>query len=193
MRKPLLILFISLLHIASFAQTTQTHQKKTSSKKTGHKSSPLDAFKGKKPLILLDGRPTPQDSLKHYVNEEDVESVELIENTKKNRKYLSMTYGIAAKDGVIKVETDLSKATKRKTLFLSLVEHVNAFEKSPSEYLFVKDGILVDAKDVIRLKELPPSVLISIDSLKLNAAVKEIYGDAARENTILITTHNQGY
>ncbi|MBC3541389.1 hypothetical protein H7U12_16970 [Rufibacter sp. H-1] len=157
-------------------------------RKLASNSSPLDAFKGKKPLIFLNGRPTPQDSLKHYVNQEDVESVELVENSKENNDYLIMTYGEAAKDGVIKVTTNSQKAKLKQQLFNSLLDRLKAYEQAPSTYLFVKDGFLVVEEEIAKLKNLHPSDLVDVVVLKEEAA-KAIYGSAAKENTVLINTN----
>ncbi|MEJ8802159.1 hypothetical protein [Pontibacter sp. H249] len=75
------------------------------------------------------------------------------------------------------------------TLHEKLVEKVEAYTKAPSDYLFVMDGYLVDPEEVAKLKELKPSDLIVVEVLSLQAA-KAIYGDKAKENTVLINTRN---
>ncbi|MBJ6118109.1 hypothetical protein JAO76_07905 [Pontibacter sp. BT310] len=70
-----------------------------------------------------------------------------------------------------------------------LVEKVEACANAPSEYLFVMDGYLVDPQEVAKLKELKPSDLIAVEVLSLQAA-KAIYGDKAKEHTVLINTRN---
>jgi hypothetical protein len=70
-----------------------------------------------------------------------------------------------------------------------LVEKVEANAKAPSEYLFVMDGYLVDPQEVAKLKELKPSDLIVVEVLSLQAA-RAIYGNKAKENTVLINTRN---
>ncbi|WP_207436006.1 hypothetical protein [Sabulibacter ruber] len=160
--------------------------------KVAQNSSPLDAFKGRKPLIILDGRPIPQDSsLKQYATRAEIESVELIENSAESRDYLSMTYGAAAKDGVIKVTTNTFKAKLRQQLFDSLLERLRAYEHAPSTFLFVKDGFPMNEEDIAKLRDLAPSELLDVVSLKVEAA-KAIYGSAARENTVLINTRSTG-
>lgn len=74
-------------------------------------------------------------------------------------------------------------------LYNKLVEKVEAFEKAPSDYLFVMDGYLVAPEKVEKLKELNPSDLIVVEVLSQQAA-RAIYGKEARENTVLINTRN---
>lgn len=74
-------------------------------------------------------------------------------------------------------------------LYEKLVEKVEAFEKAPSEFLFVKDGYLVVPQEVVKLKELKPSDLTAVEVLNHHAA-KAIYGDEAKENMVLINTRN---
>ncbi|MFA1771132.1 hypothetical protein ACD591_07505 [Rufibacter glacialis] len=158
--------------------------------KASSDNSPLEAFKGKKPLIVLDGKPIPQDSsLEQYATKEEIESIELIENNSESRDYLSITYREAAKDGVIKVTTNTHKAKLRQQLFDSLLERLKAYEQAPSTFLFVKDGLLMAEEEVTKLKALNPSELVDVVVLKEEAA-KAIYGSAARETTVLINTRN---
>ena len=86
--------------------------------------------------------------------------------------------------------TATSKSTvTSKTLHERLIEKVELFEKTPSDYLFVLDGYLVAPHEVAKLKELNHSDLIVVEVLKHHTA-KTIYGDEAKENTVLINTRN---
>ena len=76
-----------------------------------------------------------------------------------------------------------------KALHERLIEKVESFEKTPSDYLFVLDGYLVAPQEVVKLKELKPSDLIVVEVLKHHTA-KAIYGNEAKENTLLINTRN---
>ncbi|TPE43591.1 hypothetical protein [Pontibacter mangrovi] len=97
---------------------------------------------------------------------------------------------IIACSPIISSTTAKSESTvTSKALRERLMEKVEAFEKTQSEYLFVLDGYLVAPHEVAKLKELKPSDLIVVEVLSQQAA-KAIYGDEAKENTVLINTSN---
>lgn len=100
-----------------------------------------------------------------------------------------MLLTVACSPRVSPKATTSYNADRAVALHGKLVEKVEAYTKAPSEYLFVMDGYLVDPQEVAKLKELKPSDLIVVEVLSLQAA-KAIYGDKAREHTVLINTRN---
>ena len=141
----------------------------------------------KSPLVILDGKPLPPNSSLSHLSQEDIGTVKVIKNDEENREYLDMTYGPAAKDGVIITTTNAASKKEKTELHSKLQAIVEEYGKTPVDYLFVKDGILVAPEEVSKLNELEASDLTAVEVLP-NTAAKAIYGEKAKKITVLVNT-----
>ena len=175
-----------LFHLALFLLVFACSPKTNTSKSADQAPS----LPGKKPLIILNGTRLPANQSLAHISPEDVELVEVIEYSKDNKRYLNRTYGPAAKEGVVKITTKNAAQDIEMALHAKLTKEITAFEREPTAYLFVMNGILVTANEVSKLKQLEPSELTAVEVLRTKTA-KAIYGDEARENTVIINTRSR--
>lgn len=134
------------------------------------------------PLLIVDGKIVGDTNAIKNLDSDLIENI----NVLKGEAAVSL-YGSKAKDGAVIITS--KAAAKQIKMHNLLLEKIAGYEQAPSKYLFVKDGVLVQGKEVANLKQLQSAELAAVEVMPLDAA-KAIYGSEAKEITVLINTKN---
>ena len=151
-------------------------------KVTSSGSQQNELFDGKNPLILLDETVINKEIL-GTLDKDDISKIEVFRGESAIAKF-----GEKASEGAVNIYTKSYTAKKRQELYKKLQDYLKNATGNSGDFLFVLDGILIDETNLDKLVELNYSEIEIVEQIS-EAAAKTIYGDKAKPNTILVTTH----
>jgi hypothetical protein len=147
----------------------------------GLTKSSYSVYKDRTELIVIDKEPDPELKNLRTLKLSDIDRTELVPKN----EFSSRAYGEKADNGVLFIYT-VDYDNKRTTELKETLDKIIAeYEGSNENYLFVLDGFLW--KNIEQIKKIKKEDLSAVTKLPFQTA-KSIYGERAKENTILVTT-----
>ena len=147
----------------------------------GATKSPYAIYKDTNELIVIDDEADTALNRLKELRSEDIARTELVPKN----KFSSRVYGPKADNGVLFIYTIHYDRKKTADLKKTLDQIVKDYETSKESYLFILDGFIW--KDIEQIKSIKQEELSAVTKLPYSTA-KSIYGERAKENTVLVTT-----
>jgi hypothetical protein len=147
----------------------------------GSTKKPYAIYKDRDELLVIDDQPDPDLKKLRKLKEGGIDRTEFVAKNEFNSK----AYGPKADNGVLFIYTVEYDNKRTLELKRTLDQIIKDYEASKEAYLFVLDGFVW--KDIEHIKKIKQKDLSVVEKLPYQTA-KIIYGDRAKENTVLVTT-----
>jgi hypothetical protein len=147
----------------------------------GTTKSPYAIYKDKNELIVIDKEADPDLKKLRELKSNEIDRTELVPKN----EFSSRVFGPQADNGVLFIYTIHYDRKRTADLKTTLDQIVEDYETSKESYLFILDGFIW--KDIEQIKNIRLEELSAVTKLPFTTA-KSIYGERAKENTVLVTT-----